>query len=169
MNLIIIHKNNPPVSGAKRSSPATLGSNPAEGGLLRFALAAEPVGAAIVLDGLNRCSRWGRNGKIVCAIPEEWNIESHITRLKTISYTENVPIFPELLRKAERNLWFDISNGRFATQIDSQLLKGLPAKIQADIVVVNVEPGLSGKREKMRLTDQVKVAGFRRLYGDSTE
>ncbi len=34
---------------------------------------------------------------------------------------------------------------------------------------VNVEPDLLGKREKMRLTAQGRVAGFRRLYCDSAE
>ena len=172
MNLIIIHKNNPPVSGAKSSSD----------NLLRFALSVEPF-AGIVLDGLNRCSRWSLNEKNVFAIPEEWDIGARVTKLKTISYTENVPIFPELLRKAKLrspmdslrrtpvggNLWFVVSNGRFAAQIDSQLLKRLLAKIQSDIVTVNVEPGLLSKREKMRLTAQGKVAGFRRLYRDSSE
>ena len=172
MNLIIIHKNNPPVSGAKSSSD----------NLLRFALSVEPF-AGIVLDGLNRCSRWSLNEKNVFAIPEEWDIGTRVTKLKTISYTENVPIFPELLRKAKLrspmdslrrtpvggNLWFVVSNGRFAAQIDSQLLKRLLAKIQSDIVTVNVEPGLLSEREKKRLTAQGKVAGFRRLYHDSSE
>ncbi len=158
MNLIIIHKNNPPVAGAKSSSDS----------LLRFALANEPI-AGVVLDGLSKSLRWGRNGKIVCAIPEKWNVESRIARLKTIHYTENVPIWPEFLRKAKRDKWFVISNGRFATQIDSQLLNKLLTTIQADVVAVNVEPELLGKREKMRLTTQGKVAGFRRLYCDSAE
>jgi len=165
MNLIIIHKNNPPVAGAKSSSD----------NLLRFALANEPI-AGVVLDGLSRCLHWGRNGKIVCAIPEKWNVKSHVPRLKTIPYTENVPIFPELacrrpgfLWKAKRDKWFVISNGRFATQIDNHLLNKLLVKIQTDIVAVNVEPDLLGKREKMRLTVQGKVAGFRRLYCDSVE
>lgn len=166
MNLIIIHKNNPPVADAKSSSD----------NLLRFALTNEPI-AGVVLDGLSKSLRWGRNGKKVCAIPEEWNVKSHVPRLKTVPYTENVPIFPEFRRKAslsglwkaKRDKWFVISNGRFATQIDSQLLNKLLVKIQADIVAVNVEPDLLGKREKMRLTAQGKVAGFRRLYCDSAE
>ncbi|MCH7557419.1 MAG: sugar transferase [Planctomycetes bacterium] len=180
MNLIIIHKNNPPVAGAKSSGDnATLRSTSLRStSLLRFALANEPI-AGVVLDGLSKSLRWGRNGKNVCAIPEEWNVKSHVPRLKTVSYTENVPIFPEFLRKAtcgratcgraKRDKWFVISNGRFATQIDSQLLNKLLVKIQADIVAVNVEPDLLGKREKMRLTAQGKVAGFRRLYCDSAE
>ena len=184
MNLIIIHKEGPPVTDADGS-----GEN-----LLRFALASEPI-AGVILDGLSRClpplsrgqaypcnSRgWGHNRKVVCAIPEEWSIESAFKKrmypsrkpkLKKISYAENVPIRPQFLRKAKRSSWFVVSNGRFATQIDSRLLQsaiGGLAKIQADVVAVNVAPVLLGKREKMRLTAQGKVAGFRRLYCDSAE
>ncbi len=181
MNLIIIHKDGPPVADADGS-----GDN-----LLRFALASEPI-AGVILDGLSRClpplsrgqaypcnSRgWGHSRKIVCAIPEEWNIESACKKrmypsrkpkLKKISYAENVPILPQFLRKAKRSSWFVVSNGRFATQIDSQLLNKLLAKIQAEVLAVNVAPVLLGKREKMRLTAQGKVAGFRRLYCDSAE
>ncbi len=172
MNLIIIHKDGPPVVDANGS-----GDN-----LLRFALASEPI-AGVILDGLSRClpllsrgqaylcnSRgWGHSRKIVYAIPEEWNIESRKPKLKKISYVENVPIPPQFLRKAKRSSWFVVSNGRFATQIDSWLLNKLLTKIQADVVAVNVAPVLLGKREKMRLTAQGKVAGFRRLYCDSAE
>ena len=172
MNLIIIHKDGSPVADA----------NGGDDNLLRFALASEPI-AGVILDGLSRClpplsrgqacpcnSRgWGHSRKIVCAIPEEWCIESRKPKLKKIPYVENVPIPLQFLRKAKQGSWFVVSNGRFATQIDSQLLKKLLAKIQADVVVVNVAPVLLGKREKMRLTSQGKVAGFRRMYCDSAE
>jgi lipopolysaccharide/colanic/teichoic acid biosynthesis glycosyltransferase len=184
MNLIIIHKDGPPVTDADGS-----GDN-----LLRFALASEPI-AGVILDGLSRClpplsrgqaypcnsSGWSHNRKVVCAIPEEWSIESAFKKrmypsrkpkLKIISYAENVPILPQFLPKAKRSSWFVVSNGRFATRIDSWLLQsaiGGLAKIQADMVAVNVAPVLLGKREKMRLTAQGKIAGFRRLYCGSAE
>jgi len=158
MNLIIIHKDGSPVADANGG-----GDN-----LLRFALASEPI-AGVILDGLSRCLHWGHSRKIVCAIPEEWSIESRKPKLKKIPYAENVPIPSQFLPKAKRSSWFVVSNGRFATRIDSRLLNKLLAKIQADVVAVNVVPVLLGKREKMRLTAQGKVAGFRRLYCDSAE
>ncbi len=158
MNLILIHKNNPAVSHSTGDG----------GKLLRFALANEPL-AGIVLDGLNRCLCWGRNGNILCAVPEEWHIESHTPGFKTINYIENVSISPDFMQNVKLKLWLDISNARFATQIDDELLNQLLNKIQADVVAVNVVPDLLGKREKMRLTTQGKVAGFRRLYCDSAE
>ncbi len=158
MNLIIIHKNKPAVAYTESGSD----------NLLRFAQTNEPV-ARVVLDGLSRCLHWSRHGKAVCAVPEEWNIEYRVPKLKTVTYTENIPVCPEFLQKAKRKSWLVISNAQFATQIDSRLINKLLAKIQADVVAVNVEPDLLGKREKMRLTAQGKIAGFRRLYCDSIE
>jgi len=193
MNLIIVHKNNPPPTSSCRktgvgadakssSDNATLRSTSLRStSLLRFALANEPI-AGVVLDGLSRGLHWGRNGKIVCAVPEEYRIQkSEVRNQKSKSvlcppssvlclpYTKNVPIRPEFLARAKRDKWFVISNGRFAAQIDSRLLNKVLTKIQADVVAVNVEPDLSGKREKMRLTAEGQVAGFRRLYCDSVE
>ena len=158
MNLIIVHKKQPDVSFKQGGSDS----------LLRFALANEPV-TGVVLDGLSKCLQWSRNGKMLCAIPEEWNIESHSSRLKTVTYADNVPICPEFLQNAKRRFWLVISNAQFAAKIDSRLLHKLLAEIQADLVAVNVKPDLLQKREKMRLTAQGKVAGFRRLYYDSIE
>jgi len=158
MNLIIVHNKKSSVSCAADSSDS----------LLRFALTSEPVNG-VVLDGLSRCLPWSRNGKIFCAIPKEWNIENHVPGLKTVNYADNVPICPEFLHKAKRRSWLVISNAQFAAQINRRLLNKLLSKIQTDLVAVNVEPELSEKREKMRLTAQGKVAGFRRLYCDSTE
>jgi lipopolysaccharide/colanic/teichoic acid biosynthesis glycosyltransferase len=181
MKLIIIHKDKNSATGS--------GDN-----LLRFALSSEPI-AGVILDGLStslcrpRSIRrptamlraWGR--ETVCAIPEEWSVEPWppagepwVNRLKIITYAENVPVCPELrrkascgLRKTKRDSWLVVSNGRFATQIDSELLERVLAGIQADVVAVNVEPEVLGKREKMRLAAQGKVAGFRRFYFDSAE
>jgi lipopolysaccharide/colanic/teichoic acid biosynthesis glycosyltransferase len=158
MNLIIIHKKN------HYASYRVSGS----GNLLRFAHASEPL-ADVVFDGLRRCLSWGRNGNILCAVPEQWQIESHKPGIKTVTYVENVPICTDFLKKARQKPWLVISNARFATHIDDKLLSRLLTKIQADVVTVNVVPDLLGKREKMRLTTQGEVAGFRRLYYDSAK
>jgi len=168
MKLIIVHKN--------RNSATSSGEN-----LLRFAISSEPI-ASVILDGLNRSLCWGRKrapilrsfakrvpNSTVCAIPEGWNIEHRASAPKIIPYTEDIPICSELLQKTKQNCWFVISNGRFATQIDSELLDKVLAVTHADVVAVNAEPELQAYREKVRLTGDGKVAGFRRLYSDSAE
>ena len=155
MNVIVIHKN-------KDSTTSSAD------GLLRFAISTEPI-ASVILDGLSRSLCWGRTGRIFCAIPEDWDIEPQASTLRIIRYRENVPICFEALRKTGRNSWFTISNGRFATQINNELLNKVLANTKADVVAVNAEPELLAYREKVRLTAQERVAGFRRLYSDSAE
>jgi lipopolysaccharide/colanic/teichoic acid biosynthesis glycosyltransferase len=86
---------------------------------------------------------------------------------------ENVSIPSELVLRSKRNRttnsWFVVSNGRFATRINHASLEKILLGAQSDVVAVNVEPELLCEREKVRLTTQGKVAGFRRLYSDSVE
>jgi lipopolysaccharide/colanic/teichoic acid biosynthesis glycosyltransferase len=86
-----------------------------------------------------------------------------------IPYTKNIPVCSEFLSKTSQNSWFIISNGRFATEIDYELLHKALAFIRADVIVVNVKPELLGKRERVRLTSQGRMAGFIRPYSDYAE
>jgi lipopolysaccharide/colanic/teichoic acid biosynthesis glycosyltransferase len=155
MNLVIIREN--------KNSTDSNGND-----LLRFALSSEIVGN-VFLSGL--CTNLCLNGdaNAVVAVPKNLSIEINTDIPKFISYTGKVPFGSELIRKSKRNQWLIVSNGRFATQIDSEMLHKTLADIHADIVAVNVEPGLLGGREKIRLTAQGKVAGFTRLYSDLAE
>ena len=169
MNLIIIHN--------KRDFSAADGCS-----LLRGALSSDPV-AGVVLDGMSRgssqvdssISSMGSSSgpaqtPIVCAVPESWGIKpGPAGSMRIVSYAGKVPVGPELLNNARRDSWFVVSNGRFATQINDDLLKNTLIGIEADMVAVNAEPDLLAAREKVRLTVQGKVAGFRRLYDDSAE
>ncbi len=164
-------------------------------GLLRFALSSKPL-ADVILDGISRNlrSKHGtvphlqfftkrRRDDVICAVPEEWGIEPtspnfkmyckmdthNSSAHKVVNYTENVPIFSMFQRELKREAWFVVSDGRFATQVDNELLDRVLAGTQADVVVVNVKPGLLACHEKVRLTNQNKVAGFRRLYSDPAE
>jgi len=155
MNLIIVHKN--------RGSANNSGD-----GLLPFAISSEPI-ADVILDGLSKNFCLDGDTNTVIAAPEGWSVDPGAATSKMIAYTENVPICSELLQKTKRNSWLIVSNGRFATQVDGELLYKVLAGIQADVVAVNVEPELLGKREKVRLTAIGKVVGFRRLYSDCAE
>ena len=155
MNLIIIRKN--------KNSAGSNGND-----LLHFAVSSEPVAGA-VFDGLSKNLCLNGDKQAVIAFPKKWSIETNTDVPKVISYTGKVPICSELIRKSKRNPWLIVTNGRFATQIDSKLLHKTLAGIHADIVAVNVEPELLGGREKVRLTAQGKVAGFQRLYSDLAE
>ena len=155
MNLIIIRKN--------KNSAGGNGND-----LLHFAVSSNPIGN-VFLNGLSKNLCLNGDADAVVAVPKRWRIENHTATLKMIPYTGKVPIHSEFMRKSERNSWLVVSNGRFATQVDSELFHKTLAGIQADIVAVNVEPELLGGREKVRLTAQGKVAGFQRLYSGLAE
>lgn len=155
MKLIILHKNN--------NSTISGGMD-----LLRFAVSSEPL-AGVLLDGLSGSLSWDSDAGFVFAIPEEWGAKLPANGQRILSYLESVPICSELLRQVGRHLWFVISNGRFATQVDSGLLNKVLTTLEADVVAVNIEPALQAGREKVRLTAQSGVGGIRRLYADSAE
>ena len=168
-------------------------------GLLKSVLAGEPVSGVILDGLCQRSNRDIKRGSIsrfpakygtdktICAIPDEWAVEwgefrhqnqslqqpSFDTGSNVIRYKENVPVPCELMRKSARNgssdSWFVVSNGRYDTQINIELLDKVLAGVQADMVTINAEPGLLEQREKVRLTSEGKVAGFRRAYSDSAE
>ena len=151
MELIVVHKNGNSAAGNDNN-------------LLRFAVSSELV-APVFFNGLSRSLYRGRDGRVVCAVPEGWGVEHCTTSPKVIPYRENVPIC-KVLRKTKRNSWFVVSDGRFATRINGKLLDKVLAGIQADVVVVNVEPELLAYREKVLTTLQSKLVGFRRFYND---
>jgi lipopolysaccharide/colanic/teichoic acid biosynthesis glycosyltransferase len=184
MNMILIHRNYADDSGEN---------------LLRFALASEPAAGVILnglcrhsnrdikRDSICRFPAKCGLDKIICAIPEEWAFETDEFRHQNqtlqqplfdtgpnvIRYKENVPVPCEHVLRVTQNgsldSWFVISNGRYDTQINVDLLEKVLTGVRADVVAINAEPGLLGQREKVRLTTDGKVAGFRRSYSDLAE
>jgi len=70
---------------------------------------------------------------------------------------------------ARRRPWFVISNGCFLTQSDGHLLSQILHDPAADVVAVTVSPALAAYRERVRLTREGQLVGYRRLYQDSVE
>ena len=155
MNLIVIRKN--------KNVTNRYGDE-----LLRFAVSSEPIDD-VFLDGLSKYLSLDAGKNTVIAVPQEWIVGQHTAAKRTITYGDSMQLSLQLMRKIKRNPWLIASNGRFATQVDEELLYRLLAGIRADVVAVNVESGLLGSQEKVRLAPQGKVVGFRRLYADSAE
>jgi lipopolysaccharide/colanic/teichoic acid biosynthesis glycosyltransferase/acetyltransferase-like isoleucine patch superfamily enzyme len=185
MNLIIIHNN----SDQDRNSQ----------NLLRFALSHEPLAGVVLdglgryLYWNTGNGSWIRYRTkyhpkdIFFAVPEQWNIvpPAPIRQAKTIpqsfyhgteqfiSYTNGIQLPSNLINRIEeKNLpgsWLVLSNGRFAAKIDPQLLGRVLSEVRADIVAVNATPELLSEQEKLRLTPEENIAGFRRLYSDTAE
>jgi len=189
MKLILIHKKSAHLRDADN------GSSP----LLRFALCSRPIADVILsglsrcLPWDNNRASFSRSSakrsarKTIYAIPEEWGIELRGLRdgsgaprraffdadPNIIFYRENEPIPCEFADGTERHQtadsWFLISNGRFATETDRAFLERVLAGVEADVMGANVEPELQGEQERVRLTTEGRIAGFRRLYSDSAQ
>ncbi len=180
MNLTLVHDSSVDKNGAN---------------LLRFALASEPL-RGVILRALSKGPNWGqKNGRsrrsraawdrsdTLCAIPKSWEAgygQSQGQRQpcsdkesSVIFYDTDVPLGSEPTCQAGAghggDSWFSVSNGRFVTKIDCGLLDRVLGGAGADVVAINAEPALLGARERIRLTTEGNVAGFRRVYSDSAQ
>jgi lipopolysaccharide/colanic/teichoic acid biosynthesis glycosyltransferase len=139
--------------------------------LLEYALSTAPL-SLIVLDALHRpayCADKVPAQRITWAIPREWQVAFPAGLGQRIDCTDALGIDSEMLREIDRHAWLVISNGRFVVRMNRQRLEQGLASEDADVVAVLADPELAAYRERVRLTQQGQLAGFRRLYHDSME
>jgi len=154
MKLIVIHKKNP----AEHQND-----------VLRVALSGEPV-AATTLGGLLNVHTLDNHAKPpVIVIPQDYQSKSSQTSTSIHYYTQNIPVPFSQRRKTRQNQWLVIINGRYVTHIDKQWLGSILANCDAHVIAVNVDPMLAAFREKIRITSQGNIAGFRRMYSDTAQ
>ncbi len=150
----------------RRGRPAGSGTEP---DFLEYALSTAPLGR-IVLDALGRpvhCADRVTAQSIIWAIPREWQAAVPDNLGRRIVYADAVGIDPEMVGRIAADSWLVISNGRFVSRMNHQRLEqGLAG---AEAVAVMADPDLSAYRERIRLTQQGQLAGYRRLYRDSLE
>ncbi len=174
MSLIIVHRH--------KDSKTNNGNS-----FLRFALTGNLM-EKIVLDGFGKYST-GQGEKVsflkslikrnidnmFYAVPGEWPVSLCVSKYKDsiVPYDNYIPIPSHIIEGAcQKKIfkkWFVISNGRYFTEINENLLARVLDNINTDVVSINIEPGLLGEREKVRLTARGKIAGFRRQYCDSAK
>ena len=65
--------------------------------------------------------------------------------------------------------WVVLSDGRFATHLNYDLLHEQLNRTDADVVAIVTRPDLLGYRERFLLTQDLTLAGVRRFYEDSIE
>jgi lipopolysaccharide/colanic/teichoic acid biosynthesis glycosyltransferase len=174
MNLIIAHR------------AEDFGKNDGNN-FLRFAFVCNPV-ASVVVKGFSEYSVLnrrkvsalkpiiGRKISGTClAIPDEWSVspEADKSQDNIIFYNGQISIPQGIIGSIERKKdsinWFVISNGRFFTRTGGKIIKRVLENTDAELIAINADPELLSEREKVRMTAQGDVAGFRRLYSDSAE
>jgi len=157
MQLVVVHQQREVKSG-----------HVIDGGLLRFGISNEPV-SNLVLQALNKRPALNGNGRVKVAVPQSWIGLSLAGSLQIDRYGKEVRLFGGGPRPTTPGSWFVISNGQFVTQIGRELLEKLLVKIETDVLMLEVRPELRGYCEKVRLTTDSRIAGFRRLYSDTAE
>ncbi len=136
--------------------------------LLRFALSNEPV-ASVTLAGLGSSCRFGSRKTVCIAVPAQWAVKSRKDGPRIISYEQNEVTCCRERTEYAKNDWFVISNGRFVTSAHWQWLRDVLNSVAADVVTVNMSASLAAYREKVRITPDSNVVGFRRWYLDSAQ
>jgi lipopolysaccharide/colanic/teichoic acid biosynthesis glycosyltransferase/NDP-sugar pyrophosphorylase family protein len=151
MGVIIIHNN---------------ASDDGKDSLLRFAVCTEPL-ANIVFDRMDDSVSCFRNYNNIIAIPHSWATKPPRTRLDVMYYKENLNLASNTNGRLRAHSWVIILDGRFVTKINYNWLYKVLAQLQADVIAVNVLPQLRAFYEKVLVTSQSNIIGFRRFYGNS--
>ena len=168
MKLIVVHRNGHlPLNSGKQANLQS-STKPNSRNLLQFATCTEPL-SAITFSCLNGNSHNRNHHKEVIAIPQEWRSQSAKIDASLIYYKKNLLVPSKVINQLKANAWFVISNGRYVAHIDNQLLNKILGQSQDDIIAVNVMPQLQAFQEKVLVTSQNKLVGFRQLYNDSAQ
>ena len=168
MKLIIIHRNGylPLNSGKQADLQSSTKFNSRN--LLQFAACTKPF-SAITFSCLNGNSKNRNHHNEIIAIPQEWRNQQIKADSDITYYKENLPFRHKVTGRLKANPWFILANGRFVTHIDNQLLSRILDQSQDDIIAFNVVPQLQAFGEKVLITSQSKLVGFRRFYNDSVQ
>lgn len=162
----------------RRGKPGGPGPEP---GLLEYALSTAPLGR-IAFDMLSR-PPYGvdenprltkRAGSVsvpstLWLVPREWQTALPEELGQKVPYADGAGIDPKVLHGITGRSWLVISNGCFVARVNRQRLEQGLADVAGDAVAVMADPGLAAYRERVRLTQQGQLAGYRRLYRDSAE
>jgi lipopolysaccharide/colanic/teichoic acid biosynthesis glycosyltransferase len=110
----------------------------------------------------------GRANNKVIAVPQAWNVRT-TANSNIIYYKENLRLPTKVINGLKENTWFVVTNGRFVTHIDDQLLTRIMERSTDDVIAINAVPQLQAFHEKVLITSGSKLVGFRRFYSDSAQ
>ena len=98
-------------------------------------------------------------------LPEGWRTQWPADYGRVVCYGAGRPC-PDAFR-LQHARWAVISNGRFPTSVNGDLLGKTLAQSQADVVAVTVSRDLVAYSEQTRWRQDGRLAGLRRCYADS--
>jgi lipopolysaccharide/colanic/teichoic acid biosynthesis glycosyltransferase len=146
--------------------------------LLRYALSASPLNR-VLLEGLDRLWRGRENvGSADVAgwtgprdaqwiLPPTWRADVPAGVLAARSRDELQADRVETPGDPGGRPWMVVTDGRFATCVNHRLLAKVLAAANVDVVAVNAVPSLLAYQERVRLTPDNELVGYRRMFADS--
>jgi lipopolysaccharide/colanic/teichoic acid biosynthesis glycosyltransferase len=149
-----------------------------QGGLLRYALSTAPLHDA-VLDGLRHL--WGCGGTdepaerigwtnpddLLWLVPQAWRAGLTAAPGPAVFYGDSASDAARELEDRRRPAWAVIVNGRFAAHVNHSLVAQLLGTTRADGLAVTATADLLVCRERLRVTPDNQIVGYRRLYADA--
>ena len=168
MNLIVIFdKTKPDESEGNHGNFSDVVSGGHAGSLLKFAVTSEPL-KSIILNMHNHTLN-SQSCDSVVAVPYDWNADGEQSKSHVLYYKEDIPLLFLRTHKPNAGKWHIIANGRFVSRIDYDRLYKLLGTIENDVVAVNIRPQLCTGREKVLISAEDKLVGFRRFYKDTVQ
>ena len=147
-------------------------------GLLRCALSGDPLNR-VVLEGLDHLSNcrgdaawartvgWADPSQSRWVLPRSWCTELPAGRLSVLPYDHSRAGGLQGLDDPLACPWILVTDGRFATCLNRQLLARALETADADVIAVNADASLLAYRERIRLTQNEELVGYRRLFADA--
>jgi lipopolysaccharide/colanic/teichoic acid biosynthesis glycosyltransferase len=111
---------------------------------------------------------YGFSRDVIFAVPGEWKRAGSVSNHGLLFYDDKLPLPPPGYSPNGKS-WFVISDGRFFAKTDMRLLHDTIARVDSDIVAVDVEPRLKAGTEKALTDSHQNLVGIRLLYTDSVQ
>lgn len=145
---------------------------------LRYALSTDPLNRVVLegLDHLWRCRRgagpsemagWTNPRESHWIVPGAWHAAWPVEGFSIHSCDDAQAGRIDGLDAGSDRSWIIVTDGRFATCVNHQLLARVVALTTADVIAVKAAPDLLAYRERVRLTQNNELVGYRRLFADS--
>ncbi len=135
--------------------------------VLRFALG-HPVLAAMIAGRCAVQAGLGRErARVRWILPERWTVDA--AAAASVEISRDWPLRPSQSGSSAEQGWTALSNGRFCTHVNPQLVRQVREATSASVVALYASPGLQGYHEQTLLAGDASVVGFRRFYEDSVE
>jgi lipopolysaccharide/colanic/teichoic acid biosynthesis glycosyltransferase len=109
---------------------------------------------------------WTKPDESLWVLPGRWRADVGAVPGRVVFFDDALQLEVPQWQDRGREPWHVIRNGRFAAHVNPQLLGRFLETTSADVIAVTAAPDLLAGGERLRLTPDNKVVGYRRLYAD---